>query len=69
MNLTGHVAVWLTAIALVGLASPLVRAYAAHLERRTRSRAEAVARRVLGERREPDVPDDQDPDDLVRVTT
>jgi hypothetical protein len=44
--LTGHVAVWLSAIVLVGLASPLVRAYAGLLERRTLARTEGALRRL-----------------------
>jgi hypothetical protein len=44
--LTSHVAVWLTAIVLVGLASPLVRAYARVLERRSLARTEGVLRRL-----------------------
>ena len=51
MSLTGHVSIWLSAVALAALASWLVRAYAARLERRTRLRAEQVVARVLASSR------------------
>ncbi len=46
MNLSSHFAVWFPAMVVVALAAPLVRAYAAHLERRTREGAERVVARL-----------------------
>jgi hypothetical protein len=47
MELSGHVLVWGSALAVVTFASPFVRAYAEHRERRLRARSAAVVARVL----------------------
>jgi hypothetical protein len=47
LELSGHLAVWIGAVALSALASPLVRAYADYLERGPKERAEKLAARVI----------------------
>ena len=50
VNLTFHAVVWASCLVLAALAPALVRAYAAHLERRTRTNADALMARLLSSR-------------------
>jgi hypothetical protein len=47
VNLSSHAVLWVSCLVLAALAPTLVRAYAAHLERRTRANADALVRQFL----------------------